>query len=422
MYLMFAAYLALVIIRPHEYVPAFVGLDILPVALAATFVFWLFKPQKSFAAPQHVLVACFVAAAILSRGAMYWFGGALLAFEQLVPSLIFFVVCVTLAEEPRELERVLQVLCLSTLVLVAHGVDQILSGGVGWTGQGLDSRSGTGRIQYIGLFADPNDLGMLFVLCIPLCLYFGRKGGVIAKVFWWAGAAFLGYGVYLTNSRGALLSLIALITIWSALRIGKMTTGVAFALLVPMVVAATRLTGGIDTQEESIAGRLDAWYTALQLWEQRPLFGIGYGLFTDHNALTAHNSWLLVLAETGFVGYVFWFTATTLSLRMLWCMMSSPTSDGSTLRAQTPDCRLAAALFWSAAATLGAAFFLSRSYSLLFFLLWGWAAGHYLGMRRRGWALREFTLDSNAMRRWVGLAIFSVAIAYLIVKFSLVAL
>jgi O-antigen ligase len=305
------------------------------------------------------------------------------------------------------------------LVLVAHGVDQIFTDGVGWTGQPLDVRSGSPRIQYIGLFADPNDLGMLFVMCVPLCVYFGQKGGFLAKLFWWAGTAFLMYGVYLTNSRGAILALIAQFTIWSALRIGKITTGVAFSLLVPMVVAATRLTGGIDTQEESTAGRIDAWYTALQLWQHHPLFGIGQGLFTDYNVLTAHNSWLLVLAETGFLGYFFWFTATTLSLLMLWKMMSSTAADGPILRVQTADGRLAAALFMSTAGALGAAFFLSRSYSLLFFLLWGWAAGHYIGMRRRDPKLPKIEFDGA---RWIGFTLLSVGIAYAIVKFSLVVL
>jgi O-antigen ligase len=418
MWLPLAAYLALVIIRPHEYLPAFASLPLMPLAISVAFILWLFKPGKSFEAPQYLLVTGFFAATVFSRLAMPWLYGTWLAVAELGPSLALFVVCAKLAEEPRQLERVLQVFCLSAVVLAVHGFDQI-SNGVGWTGQPLDTRSGGNRIQYIGVFSDPNDLGMLFVMSVPLSLYLGSRGGVLTKALWWSGSALLTAGTYLTNSRGALLALLCTLTLWGSRRVGKIATAVVCALLLPMVVAGTRLTGGIDVEEESAAGRVDAWYTALQVWEHNPLFGVGYGQFADYNSLTAHNSWLLALAETGLFGYVLWFTATTLSTLMLWKIASTPESapDSPT----SHDRSLATALFWSSGAMLIAALFLSRSYNQLFFLFWAFSAGHYTGARRRDPTLPRFELKSLAAR-WFGLTLASILCAFVVVRILLIGL
>jgi O-antigen ligase len=419
MWLSLAAYLALVIIRPHEYVPALASVPLLPIAISIAFVFWMFKPGKSFAAPQYLLVTGFVAAAIVSRLTMPWLYGAWLAVAELGPSLALFIVCAKLAEDPRQLERLLQVFCLCALVLAVHGLDQF-SNGVGWTGQALDTRSGANRILYIGIFSDPNDLGMLFVMSLPLCLYLGSRGGLPSKALWWAGSALLIVGTYLTNSRGALLALFCTITLWSSRRIGKVAAAIACVSLLPVLVAGTRLMGGIDVGEESAAGRVDAWYTALQVWEHNPVFGVGYGEFVDYNPLTAHNSWLLALAETGLFGYVLWFTATSISMLMLWKIAAktpTPASDSPT----SHDRDLAAALLWSSCAMLIAALFLSRSYHQLFFLFWAWSAGHYTGARRRNPALPPFELKSLAAP-WFGLTVASIFGAFVIVRILLVGL
>jgi O-antigen ligase len=201
---------------------------------------------------------------------------------------------------------------------------------------------------------------------------------------------------------------------------GKTAAAAACLLLLPVLVAGTRLTGGIDVEEESAAGRVDAWYTALQVWKHNPVFGVGYGQFLDYNELTAHNSWLLVLAETGFLGYALWFTATTLSLLMLWKIMS--TSPSSAAGSPTShDAALASALFWSSCGMLVAALFLSRSYNQLFFLFWAWSTGLYTGARRRDPTLPEYQIKTLAAR-WFGFTVASIFGAFVIVRLLLVGL
>ena len=42
------------------------------------------------------------------------------------------------------------------------------------------------------------------------------------------------------------------------------------------------------------------------MFKSAPLFGVGFGKFADIADLTAHNSFVLCLAELGFVGSTFW--------------------------------------------------------------------------------------------------------------------
>ena len=65
-------------------------------------------------------------------------------------------------------------------------------------------------------------------------------------------------------------------------------------------IAASAIGGrAISSKEQSAAERIEAWSVGLELLKWRPLFGAGYGNFTDHHHLTAHNSFVLCFAELG---------------------------------------------------------------------------------------------------------------------------
>jgi hypothetical protein len=88
--------------------------------------------------------------------------------------LAFFVLG-HLAMDPARLRKLLVVFALCSLVLVAHGVEQAELG-IGWTGVGLSQET---RTQYVGIFNDPYDLGLLFVMVLPMALYLSRGGGLM---------------------------------------------------------------------------------------------------------------------------------------------------------------------------------------------------------------------------------------------------
>ena len=91
-------------------------------------------------------------------------------------------------------------------------------------------------------------------------------------------------------------------------------TGLVFAIIGIAVALALVLSlprmGDIDTQEGSARTRLDHWSYGLQLFKTHPIMGVGVGNFADigNYTHTAHNSLVLVMAETGFVGTFFWIS------------------------------------------------------------------------------------------------------------------
>lgn len=421
MVVMLLIYIILVIVRPQEYVASLEDLDLLRYVLLAAFALWMLKSPKLLSAPQQWLVPAFVALAILSRAALGWVGGVTLALQELVPLMMLFYVCASVTEDLDALRRVLKVICLSALVLVAHGINEVLTDGQSWTGHEMEIWRDGHRIQYIGPFYDPNDLAMLFALCFPLAAYFARDAGSkLIKLLWWGATGMFAYGVFLTNSRGGLLAIVSTLGLWSMRRLGKVATGVIAAISLPTLFAATRLAG-MSADEESAAGRVDAWYVALQLFLSRPLTGVGMGLFTEHNFLTAHNSWLLVLAELGLFGYLAWFSLVAFSIQQTYVVGHYPAPTGPSDRESASDRReqpLSLAMFYASVGFLVCAFFLSRSYTFIFFMYWGLCAGLYNGARARRPGMpaagtREFG------RKWAMSGFASIPVFYVLVRILL---
>jgi hypothetical protein len=133
----------------------------------------------------------------------------------------------------------------------------------------------------------------------------------------------------------------------------------------------TALTGrGLSTTEGSAAGRLDAWYAGFQMAKSSPLFGVGYGHFTDHNPLTAHNSYVLCLAELGFPGFFIWLAIIVSSLMELNALEILADEPGQP--EQVAELRsIARSVFAAVMMFAVTAWFLSRSYSGVFFILIG---------------------------------------------------
>ena len=424
MFFFMLLYLVLVLVRPQDYPQwADLGLPLLPVTLALSFLFWLPRADKQLWAPQYVLVPAFLVAQMLSHLFNGWVGGVQVQLASFGPAVLAFFVLGHLAMDPVRLRRLLVVFVLCSLVLVAHGVEQAELG-IGWTGVGLSQET---RIQYVGIFNDPNDLGLLFVTVLPMALYLSRGGGLMGlrRLLWWGSAAALVYGVILTHSRGAMLALVAVVAVWVWRRRGPVSAGALGAAMIGVLMMLPSRLSELDAGESSAAGRVDAWYSGFDMFMGSPLFGIGPGLFADNNAnLTAHNSFVLVLAETGLVGYVVWLAFVGYGLRMTLAMWRLPApaataTDTATLASWKRERSLALTLLLAQVGFLAAAFFLSRSYVILLYLLAGLVVGWYTGARSRWDGLPKFELSRDLVR-WPVIAVASIVLLYVVVKILLV--
>lgn len=412
MFFLSLLYLALTIIRPQDYMPGLTGVPLLSGVLVLTFLFWLGSRAKTVAAPQFLILPVFLLVAMFSRVTNGWTGGALDELAIFGPTVIAFFVLAAGCTTQAHVRTAMAVFVLCTMVLALHGVEQ-KSTGIGWTGMTIGE---DGRIRYVGIFNDPNDLGLLFVAVLPMAFYLAHRSGFLLKLFWLAGGLLVLYATYLTNSRGAMLAVLVMggAYVWRSR--GMLTAGVLGAIGLLVMQALSSRMHELDADEPSAMGRVDAWYTGLhEMFLTHPLFGVGAGNFTDYNYLTAHNSFVLVLAETGFVGFTLWLAFVGYSFWMpLAVLRHQPTADEGNPLQWASERTMAFTLLLSMCGMFAAAFFLSRSYTVVLYLVMAVVAGYYVGARQRHPGLPALTLSATWVR-WIPISLGSIMALFVIV-------
>jgi putative inorganic carbon (hco3(-)) transporter len=438
MFIAMMFYLLLVLIRPQDY-PALVdsvGLPLQPIMLITAAGFWLLSPRKQFDAPQYPLLLMFFCVLLVSHVFNGWIGGAVEQIGKFAPVVLAFVVFANGLDRRSRILKIMATFALCAAVLAVHGIEQKQTG-LGWTG--IELSQGT-RIQYVGIFNDPNDLGMLFVACIPMAAYLSGRGGLMGlrRLFWLTITGVLVYGVYLTDSRGALLALLAVMGVYVWQRRGVFVAGVLGAMAVAVLLALPSRFSEIDAEEASAQGRVESWYEGLQMFQGHPVFGVGPDMYTDYNPLTAHNSFVLILAETGIIGYTLWLAFVVYCFRMMWIgsrPAEAPPYDGENdpdvdvdadaldfeaLDARVDEGRaIAMTLLLSLVGFFVSAFFLSRSYVIILYLLAALVVAHYADIRRDDPGLPQFALGNDAIL-WPAVGVGSAIFLYIVVKVLLV--
>ena len=414
-------YIALIIVRPQEY-PALVdaGIPFLSVALVMSVLVWLVAGRKTFAQPQYWLLFAFFLVTMISIAVNGWVGGAIEQASQFAPTVAAFVLLANALTTQARMIATMRVLVLCSFVLATHGAYQV-ENGIGWTGMPLVQ---DGRIQYIGIFSDPNDLGLYFVSVLPMAFYLSKRGGLfgLAKLFWLAGAALLLYGVYLTNSRGALLAVALMVGVWLWLRRGLVIAALVGGVGLAAMMALPSRLQELDASEESAAGRVDAWYEGLQMFQEHPVFGVGAGNFTEHHYLTAHNSFVLALAETGFVGYTIWFAFVGYGFWMMFRLQRyRPELHGHDLADQVLAANwqemhdIATTLFIVLCGFYMAAFFLSRTYVIFLYTIAAMVVAEYTMARELFSDLPQMRLGDNLLR-WLAFSVGTIGLLFVIVR------
>jgi putative inorganic carbon (hco3(-)) transporter len=348
-------YIVVLYLRPQEYIDFFLGKPVVPVTLITATLLWMVGQKKQFEAPQHFLMVGLTASIFISVLLTGWLMGALNALTDFLPTLLLFYIVATSTTTLKRLQGLAIVMTAVCVVIAFHGMGQIEDEfGVGWTGAEMIDN----RITYLGFLNDPNDLSMAFLMVLPLTLYVAQVGSFwLLRLSAYASMAVILYGVFLCNSRGSLLGIAAMLFAYAVRRFGWLrSTIVAPMLLVPLLLLAPSRVSEMAADEESAAGRWDAWFEGFEMLKSHPLFGIGKGLFADHNGLTAHNSFVLSFAETGLIGYFFWFSILVLTALMLVRLMTAiepgTLPKGNFDKSLAP---LAAVLPWTADAEPGQA-------------------------------------------------------------------
>jgi len=318
-----------------------------------------------------VMMTGFVAAIIMSHISHGYFGGALNSMLDFLPALAGYYLVAHSLNSERKVKWFMFLLIALTVFLSYEACLQsfygVAQGGLKPLFQQVTNAAGVQetvlRVRWFGMFNDPNDFGLALILPIPFLI-----NSLFEKKYLLPTACLtpLLYATYQTNSRGAMLALSAAIFIYLIIRF-RSTIGAIFAGLLGafVVVLGPSRMSQLSSGEESAHGRIEAWYAGFQMFKSYPIFGVGMGMFTDYHPLTAHNTYMLVLAELGFLGAFFFaglfFYPLLWSYNNIFMQTESPENEKKRL--------LLAACFSSLTGLMAALFFLSRAYIMLPFMI-----------------------------------------------------
>jgi O-antigen ligase len=193
---------------------------------------------------------------------------------------------------------------------------------------------GVSRVEGVGMY-DGNDLGVLYLVGLPLSVVLLRSGGRFVSILGWAGLLLLPASLAMTSSRGGFIGLVvgalAVLFFSSGVSIVKRVTVVAvtvvaFTFAVPpgywdQMSTILELEEDYNVTDET--GRLQIWKRGMGYVAAYPVFGVGPNNFiragweispqgrsglvgTTLRDLAPHNTFVQVWAELGTVGFAVW--------------------------------------------------------------------------------------------------------------------
>jgi O-antigen ligase len=263
---------------------------------------------------QTYLLVAFIAAIALSQLAHGWLGGVIEGWRIFLPSAaVFFFIVVNVTTIRR-----LRIVTLAAVASCSVVAIQALCGYyAGYRGEMFIFHNNIYspqdevigeliRVRGAGFLSDPNDLAQILLIALPLAFIAWRRGRVLANFFVvLVPVTLLLWATYLTHSRGGLIALAAVALMAARKKLGT-TASMVLAGVFIFGLLALDFTGGRGISAADGADRLEAWANGLEMFKSAPIFGIGFNGFTDLYEITAHNSFVLCLAELGILGSTLW--------------------------------------------------------------------------------------------------------------------
>ena len=257
---------------------------------------------------------------------------------------------------------------------------------------------GGGRVRYRGVLQDPNELSLAGGVGLPIAFSLGkaRKKTLGRRLLTGLTFALVLVCAVLTGSRGGQLVFLTVLGAYFLNRFGKK------GLLLGAVLAAPLLLLGGRSGEEASSStleRLDCWASALSIWRSHPFLGVGLGQFDEYNYMTAHNSYLLALAELGLPGMLLFSIVVYVSAKIPFVVLRdvapaetpTPTFVGggaSTLAGGWIARPWAIALIAAFAGLAVGIFFLSFTYHYVLWIYIGLSGALYSAVRAHDSAFR----------------------------------
>jgi O-antigen ligase len=174
-----------------------------------------------------------------------------------------------------------------------------------------------GRLVLNDMDANPNWLGRVLILPLGLAIagFVGGRG-MIQRALAVGCAAFIGLGIFVSMSRGAVVAMIAMLLVF----LYRMRARWHIVAIVVLLLGASmmmpdafyqRMYAVMSGEDDTGSGRLDIWRTGLQEFERFGVLGAGLSNFSrvHQDGRAAHNIFLMMLIESGVPGLAMMFAA-----------------------------------------------------------------------------------------------------------------
>jgi O-antigen ligase len=226
---------------------------------------------------------------------------------QVLPNAVSLVVLYFAAVCFRPSRRELYCVCaltvlggvLASALAYFFGLDEMATG-----------TAARGRLVLNDADSNPNTLGRILILPLALAIagFVGGRG-MIQRALAVGCGAFIGLGIFVSMSRGAVVAMIAtlLVFLYRVRALWHIVPIVALLVVVSTLAPARfyeRIDAVISGQDDTGAGRTEIWRKGLQGFERFGVLGAGLNNFSrvHQDGRAAHNIFLMTLIESGVPG------------------------------------------------------------------------------------------------------------------------
>lgn len=233
-------------------------------------------------------------------------------FERMPIVIVIILLLNSVITSPRDMRFLQHVIVLSVLGVVSCAMSEQFATA------GLDfSNRLTGR----GMWGNSNDIAALIVFSTPFLFKPFRRNipGNGALRFRFLRVTVIGillYALWWCQSRGAILGMAAALLTFGALSVGKSIRKrlvIGCLILMFSFFIGSHLHRNNSEMETSRSARWNYVVAGVRMAVERPFVGVGISqypslyerytpAFEEWGERTAHSSWILALAESGFIG------------------------------------------------------------------------------------------------------------------------
>lgn len=289
--------------------------------------------------PMYLLIVVVLLAQAISMLGTAGSGLNLSPLQESLKDTVFFFTVVVLCRATGRTMSVVRVVVgiLGALAALTVFQEYVLHNSSNLWGLGnvpLTADIGGATSRHAGPEIDANFWGRTLVLFLPLSFTLAALALGRVKLFWFAIAGAFIAGIYLTGSRGALLSIAPAVGIW-LLAAGRKYLRYVAPMIAVVIIAFMLLPGAFsriatiaqltDNEptsqvDQSLVDRVAVQQIAVAIFADHPVTGVGVGNFTEveprymahatigtpSRVFAPHNLYLELAAEQGLAGLAAW--------------------------------------------------------------------------------------------------------------------